>query len=131
MRRNLRCLRGSGSARIDPLPCHWHTRSRSIAMDIRTRGTRIHVREQGDGKLALLFLHYWGGSCRTWDGVVGELSSQYRTIATDHRGWGDSDAPNHGYTIADLANDAQDVIEALNLRNVCERLLPVAEQHRK
>ncbi|MFM0210222.1 alpha/beta fold hydrolase [Paraburkholderia sediminicola] len=85
-------------------------------MDIRTRGTRINVREQGAGKLALVLLHYWGGSSRTWDGVVGELSSQYRTIAPDHRGWGDSDAPTHGYAIADLANDAQDVIEALNLR---------------
>lgn len=85
-------------------------------MDIRTRGARINVREQGDGKLALVFLHYWGGSSRTWDGVIDELASQYRTIATDHRGWGDSDAPTHGYTMADLANDAQDVIEALNLR---------------
>ncbi|MGV2289924.1 alpha/beta fold hydrolase [Trinickia sp. YCB016] len=85
-------------------------------MDIRTRGTRIHVREQGDGELALVFLHYYGGSSRTWSGVVSELSSQYRTIATDHRGWGDSDAPEHGYSIADLANDAQDVIEALNLK---------------
>ncbi|CAB3788252.1 alpha/beta fold hydrolase [Pararobbsia alpina] len=85
-------------------------------MHIRTSGTRIHVRDQGEGELALVFLHYWGGSSRTWDGVVAELSSQYRTIATDHRGWGDSDAPVHGYTIADLANDAQDVIEALSLR---------------
>ncbi|CAE6824181.1 alpha/beta fold hydrolase [Paraburkholderia haematera] len=85
-------------------------------MDILTRSTRIHVEEQGDGKMALVFLHYWGGSSRSWDGVVGELSNRYRTITTDHRGWGDSDAPEHGYTIADLANDAQDVIEALNLR---------------
>lgn len=86
-------------------------------MHIHTRDTRIHVKEQGEGKLALVFLHYWGGSSRTWDGVINELSisSQYRTIATDHRGWGDSDAPEHGYSIADLANDAQDVIEALNL----------------
>lgn len=85
-------------------------------MDIRANGTKIHVREQGDGKLALVFLHYWGGSSRTWDGVVGELSGQYRTIATDHRGWGDSDAPALGYSIGDLADDAQAVIEALDLR---------------
>ncbi|TDN69507.1 alpha/beta fold hydrolase [Paraburkholderia sp. BL10I2N1] len=86
-------------------------------MDIRVNGTKIHVKEKGDGKLALVFLHYWGGSSRTWDGVVGELSGQYRTIATDHRGWGDSDAPEDGYTITDLADDAQGVIEALNLRH--------------
>ncbi|MGH8779374.1 alpha/beta fold hydrolase [Paraburkholderia sp.] len=85
-------------------------------MDIRTRETSIHVTEQGDGELALVFLHYWGGSSRTWDAVASELSSQYRVIATDHRGWGDSEAPERGYAIADLANDAQDVIEAMGLR---------------
>jgi uncharacterized protein (TIGR02246 family) len=85
-------------------------------MHIQTKGPKIHVREQGTGDLALVFLHYWGGSSRTWEAVVNELSSQYRTIATDHRGWGDSDAPEHGYSIADLADDAAEVIEALNLK---------------
>lgn len=84
-------------------------------MDIQTRETRIHIRSQGDGALALVFLHYWGGSSRTWDAMANELSSGYRTVAIDHRGWGDSDAPEHGYAIADLANDAQDVIGALRL----------------
>lgn len=85
-------------------------------MYIQTRGTTIHVEDQGVGELALVFLHYWGGSCRTWDGVVGALSNQYRTVAIDHRGWGESEAPADGYRIADMANDAQDVIEALQLR---------------
>ena len=84
-------------------------------MDIRTRATTIHVRERGSGEPALVFLHYWGGSSRTWDAVVGELSSAHRSIAVDHRGWGNSAAPEQGYTIADLANDAHDVIEALKL----------------
>ena len=84
-------------------------------MDIRTRATTIHVRERGSGEPALVFLHYWGGSSRTWDAVVGELSSAQRSIAVDHRGWGNSAAPEQGYTIADLANDANDVIEALKL----------------
>jgi uncharacterized protein (TIGR02246 family) len=84
-------------------------------MHIRTNGLTLHVSEQGEGNLALVFLHYWGGSSRTWDGVVGELSNDYRTLAIDHRGWGESEAPAHGYAIADLANDAQDVIEALKL----------------
>ncbi|WP_245615814.1 alpha/beta fold hydrolase [Andreprevotia chitinilytica] len=86
-------------------------------MEIKSNGIRIHVKAQGSGKLALVFLHYWGGSSRTWDGVVSELSGQYQTIATDHRGWGDSDAPEQGYTMADLADDAQGVIEALKLQH--------------
>jgi pimeloyl-ACP methyl ester carboxylesterase len=91
---------------------------RSIAMDIQSNGIRIHVKErdgENPSQPAIVFLHYWGGSSRTWDGVVDALAGQYRTIATDHRGWGESDAPVEGYAIADLANDAQGVIEALNL----------------
>lgn len=85
-------------------------------MDIRTNGATIHVRGQGSGAAALVFLHYWGGSSRTWSGVASELAPRYRTIAIDHRGWGDSQAPEHGYAIADLADDAQQVIDALGLR---------------
>jgi pimeloyl-ACP methyl ester carboxylesterase len=86
-------------------------------MKIASNGIQIHVREQGTGELAFLFLHYWGGSSRTWNGVTAELSNSYRTVATDHRGWGDSEAPSDGYRIADLADDAQGVIEALNMTN--------------
>jgi pimeloyl-ACP methyl ester carboxylesterase len=85
-------------------------------MEIKSNGTRIHVKQQGDGELALVFLHYYGGSSRTWDRVARELSGRYRIVATDHRGWGDSEAPADSYRIADLAADAEGVIEALGLR---------------
>jgi uncharacterized protein (TIGR02246 family) len=85
-------------------------------MQIQSNGTRIHVKQQGNGELALVFLHYYGGSSRTWDGVASELSDRYRIVATDHRGWGDSEAPADGYRIADLAADAERVIAALGLK---------------
>ena len=85
-------------------------------MDIPSNGVRIHVTQQGDGDLALVFLHYYGGSSRTWRLVMDALSARFRTIATDHRGWGRSEAPADGYRIEDLADDAQGVIEAMGLR---------------
>lgn len=85
-------------------------------MKIASNGTQIHVEEQGIGDLALVFLHYWGGSSRTWGKVIAALPKSYRTIAIDHRGWGESDAPVSGYGLADLAEDAQGVIEALELK---------------
>ncbi|RKT14270.1 pimeloyl-ACP methyl ester carboxylesterase [Paraburkholderia sp. RAU2J] len=85
-------------------------------MVISSNGTWIHVTQRGSGEFALVFLHYYGGSSRTWDGVASELSDRYRIVATDHRGWGDSEAPADGYRIADLAADAEDVIKALGLR---------------
>lgn len=84
-------------------------------MHVTTRETRIHVDDRGHGEPPILFLHYYGGSGRTWNGVRDALDERYRTIAMDHRGWGESDAPGQGYALRDLANDVQDVITALNL----------------
>jgi 3-oxoadipate enol-lactonase len=84
-------------------------------MKLAVNGIRINIRERGKGTPSIVFLHYWGGSSRTWDGVIAELSEHHRCIATDHRGWGESDAPDTGYRLADLADDAQGVIEALKL----------------
>jgi pimeloyl-ACP methyl ester carboxylesterase len=85
-------------------------------MKIASNGTRINVEEQGSGDFALVFLHYWGGSSRTWGKVIAALPKSYRTIAIDHRGWGESDAPASGYGLADLADDARGVIEALEIK---------------
>ena len=84
-------------------------------MKIASNGIRIHLEEQGSGDVALVFLHYYGGSSRTWGKVIAALPKSYRSFAMDHRGWGESDAPASGYGLADLANDAQGVIEALEL----------------
>lgn len=86
-------------------------------MYVKTRGARIYVSESGNGEPALLFLHYYGGSSRTWAGVIRDLDSQYRSITMDHRGWGESDAPEQGYALGDLANDVRDVVEALGLEH--------------
>jgi pimeloyl-ACP methyl ester carboxylesterase len=85
-------------------------------MKVTSNGIGIHIEDQGTGDPALVFLHYWGGSSRTWKHVTAPLAKSYRTIAIDHRGWGESDAPKTGYSLADHANDAIGVIEALALR---------------
>ena len=87
-------------------------------MKIASNNLQIHVREQGAGDIALVLLHYWGGSTRSWDGVAARLAKSHRAIAVDFRGWGQSDAsPDGAYRIADLADDTQSVIEALGLTN--------------
>jgi pimeloyl-ACP methyl ester carboxylesterase len=84
-------------------------------MDIHSNGIRLHVEDRGAGAPALVFLHYWGGSSRTWRHVIAGLESKFRTISVDQRGWGQSDAPDDGYALEDLANDASGVIDALGL----------------
>jgi pimeloyl-ACP methyl ester carboxylesterase len=86
-------------------------------MKIETNGVRIHVEEQGSGNSALVFLHYYGGSSRTWHHITSNLATRFHTVAIDHRGWGKSDAPADGYGLTELAADAESVIAALNLQN--------------
>jgi len=85
-------------------------------MKVASNGLSLHVEEQGSGDLSLVFLHYWGGSSRTWRHVTAKLAPTFHTIAIDQRGWGKSDAPARGYGLSDLAADAGGVIAALNLR---------------
>jgi 3-oxoadipate enol-lactonase len=82
---------------------------------IDTGTASLHVRQAGDGAPALVFLHYWGGSSRTWQPVIQRLAGSSRCVAIDQRGWGKSSAPVADYAIEDLAADALAVIEALAL----------------
>jgi pimeloyl-ACP methyl ester carboxylesterase len=51
-----------------------------------------------------------------WGEVIKRLENDFRCIAYDHRGWGNSDAPPSGYRIEDLAHDAEGLIRKLGLR---------------
>ncbi len=77
----------------------------------------LFVREQGQGEPTLVFLHFYGGSSRTWQLVIDQLQARHRCIAYDHRGWGQSDKPATGYAIPELAADAAALIGQLGLNN--------------
>jgi 3-oxoadipate enol-lactonase len=85
-------------------------------MRLKAGELSFNVSESGSGEPSLFFIHYWGGSARTWNAVISELSTTFKCIAYDQRGWGQSDAPARGYSIRDLAQDAKHIVEALDLR---------------
>ncbi len=84
-------------------------------MSTASNTIKLHVEDFGTGAPALVFLHYWGGSSRTWRHVTQALAPAFRTIAVDQRGWGRSDKPVAGYALSDLADDAKWLIESLAL----------------
>src|SRR5271167_490550 len=84
---------------------------------IRVGQLEIYAEEQGEGAPALVFIHYWGGSRRTWSGVIPRLSDRFRCIALDLRGWGKSDRHAENYSLFVQAGDVLGVIEALKLRD--------------
>jgi pimeloyl-ACP methyl ester carboxylesterase len=81
-------------------------------------GVNLFLERKGTGDLTLVFLHYWGGTHRTWGKVISALEGRFATVAYDLRGWGQSDsAPeSSGYSIEALADEAAGLIELLELQ---------------
>ncbi|KAL7901155.1 Alpha/Beta hydrolase protein [Trichoderma sp. SZMC 28014] len=69
---------------------------------------------------SLIFLHFWGGSSRTFKSVIDILSPSYPTIGISLRGWGASTAPDvaTAYKVTDFASDVESVIEQMDLKSV-------------
>lgn len=84
---------------------------------IRVGQLDIYAEEQGEGGPALVFLHYWGGSRRTWSQVIAQLSNRFRCIAVDLRGWGKSDRRADDYSVTAQADDVESVIETLKVKD--------------
>lgn len=65
----------------------------------------------------LVFLHYFGGSSRTWSEVIARLSSRYACLAPDLRGFGESEPTARGYGVSDYADDVIEMIAESNIKS--------------
>lgn len=66
----------------------------------------------GSGQSTLVFLHYFGGSQRTWTHVVGQLETQYRCVTVDLPGFGDA-ASIAGFTVSEMSDALRKTLELL------------------
>jgi 3-oxoadipate enol-lactonase len=82
---------------------------------IRTTGAELVVDDAGCQDPALVFLHYWGGSARTWAPVLRLLPATVRRLAINQRGWGGSRVTDGRYDLAALADDVTAVVGALGI----------------
>lgn len=82
------------------------------------RGRRrplVNWHEGGSGP-ALLLLNGWTASGLAWpEGWVRALEERFRVIRVDNRGTGWSRSARAPYTLADLADDARDVLRACDV----------------
>lgn len=106
---------------------------RSEFVELGRQDVRIHVTLSETAATAhvpaktaptVVFLHYWGGSTRTWAQVASRIAragtsagyrTAYRTLSIDFRGWGLSTGPADAaaYSISALADDVRDVLAQL------------------
>jgi len=81
-----------------------------------TSGVKIYWDELGQGEPVLLVMGL-GSSSAMWHRIRPALVTQYRTIAFDNRGIGQSDVPAGAYSIREMAADAVAVLDAANIVN--------------
>ena len=63
---------------------------------VNTSALRMHYLEQGEGS-PVIAIHGWPETSLEWVGVAGELAGDWRVLAPDTRGHGDTEAPPDGY----------------------------------
>jgi len=83
---------------------------------ILIRGASLHYLEAGKGKPIICF-HSTPASAQFYRPQLEHFSRDYRVIAVDLRGHGDSDKPVGAYRIADFYADYLAIFDALELRD--------------
>jgi pimeloyl-ACP methyl ester carboxylesterase len=79
-------------------------------------GPRVNCAEHGaQGGNPIVFLHGWPDSWFSFSQILSLLPNQVRALAFDQRGFGDSDRPESGYAIPDLAGDVVALLDALEI----------------
>ncbi len=81
---------------------------------LNTATACLSYADTGKAEATLIFLHYWGGSARTWDLVVARLAPRVRCITLDQRGWGGSSALDESHALGAMADDVEALIAALD-----------------
>ena len=85
---------------------------------VKVHGVRLHYVDWGGAGQAMLLLHGDMRTSRSWDAVARRLMGEYRIIALDMRGHGDSDWTPRGYRFAERVADLAGFCRLLELREV-------------
>ncbi|HYG30345.1 MAG TPA: alpha/beta hydrolase [Allosphingosinicella sp.] len=95
------------------------TTLRTERIDLST-GVTLNVRHGGpEGAAAILFLHGFPESHRTWRNQLDDLSRDYYVVAPDQRGFAGSDRPEgvERYETGRIVQDALALMDALGIEN--------------
>lgn len=87
---------------------------------VTVNGLRIHYLEWGSSdKPPLIMLHGIGRIAHTFDHIAPHFSANYRVMAVDMRGHGDSDwDPKGAYLVEDYVKDIEGLARQLRLQNI-------------
>ncbi|XP_063747149.1 epoxide hydrolase 4 isoform X2 [Eleginops maclovinus] len=89
---------------------------------IKESGLRFHYVAAGErGKPLMLFLHGFPEFWFSWRYQLREFKSEFRVVAVDMRGYGESDLPlsTDSYRFDSLVTDVKDIVEYLGYNRCC------------
>jgi pimeloyl-ACP methyl ester carboxylesterase len=81
-------------------------------------GASIVGEVRGKGETALVFLHGWGGDREYWKNQVAVFAGDYRVVALDQAGHGESQTDRKESSVTPLARDVETVVKDLGLKRV-------------
>ena len=100
-------------------PTHSNGPSKSVKKTFPADdGLEIVGDVRGQGDTALVFLHGWCGDREYWKHQVEVFAADYRVVAIDQAGHGESGKDRKAWTADGLAGDVEVVVKALGLKRV-------------
>ena len=84
---------------------------------ISVNGNSFHFRNWGGEGQAVVLVHGLASNCRIWDLVAPILSQQFRVVAIDQRGHGETFKPDTGFDFATVVSDLHGFMGALEISN--------------
>ena len=78
---------------------------------ITRNGVKVFYESFGKGATTLVFLHPWTTNHYIWAYQVNAFARDHRCLVVDHRGHGQSDKPDSGYGIDQMAADVVAILD--------------------
>jgi pimeloyl-ACP methyl ester carboxylesterase len=85
---------------------------------LATDGLKLVCEVRGKGDTALVFLHGWCGDREYWKHQADAFAADYRVVAFDQAGHGESGKDRKTWSVSDLAGDVKAVAKTLGLNRV-------------
>ena len=84
-------------------------------MYIELCGLKVHYEISGEGR-EILLLHGWGANINTYASITKQLSNNFKVIALDFPGFGESQEPQSVWGTAEYAGLVKELLDKLNIR---------------
>ncbi len=80
---------------------------------VKLRGLRFHYRDWGGSGSRIVLLHGLSSQSHIFDLVAPRLAENFRVVAFDQRGHGESDKPSGGYDFKSVTDDLLAFVDAM------------------